>query len=114
MGFVYIDYVIFVVYGVLILFIGFWVFCIKKGEIKIVEDYFLVGKFLLWWVIGVLLIVVNILVEQFIGMFGFGFVIGLVIVFYEWMVVFMLFIVGKYFLFVFIKKGFYIIFEFVE
>jgi SSS family solute:Na+ symporter len=114
MGFAYIDYVIFVAYGVLILSIGLWVSRTKKGEVKTAEDYFLAGKSLPWWAIGASLIAANISAEQFIGMSGSGFAIGLAIASYEWMAALTLLIVGKYFLPVFIKKGLYTIPEFVE
>lgn len=114
MGFAYIDYVIFVAYGVLILSIGLWVSRTKKGETKTTEDYFLAGKSLPWWAIGASLIAANISAEQFIGMSGSGFAIGLAIASYEWMAALTLLIVGKYFLPVFIKKGLYTIPEFVE
>jgi SSS family solute:Na+ symporter len=114
MGFAYIDYVIFVAYGALILSIGLWVSRTKKGETKTAEDYFLAGKSLPWWAIGASLIAANISAEQFIGMSGSGFAIGLAIASYEWMAALTLLIVGKYFLPVFIKKGLYTIPEFVE
>ncbi|MBV6655229.1 MAG: sodium/sugar symporter [Mameliella sp.] len=114
MGFSYIDYIIFVAYGALILSIGLWVSRTKKGETKTAEDYFLAGKSLPWWAIGASLIAANISAEQFIGMSGSGFAIGLAIASYEWMAAITLLIVGKYFLPVFIKKGLYTIPEFVE
>lgn len=114
MGFEYIDYVIFVAYAALILSIGLWVSRTKKGETKTAEDYFLAGKSLPWWAIGASLIAANISAEQFIGMSGSGFAIGLAIASYEWMAALTLLIVGKFFLPVFIKKGLYTIPEFVE
>ncbi|WP_275658130.1 sodium:solute symporter family transporter [Photobacterium phosphoreum] len=56
----------------------------------------------------------NISAEQFIGMSGSGYSIGLAIASYEWMSALTLIIVGKYFLPVFISKGIYTIPEFVE
>ena len=41
------------------------------------RDYFLAGKSLPWWTIGASLIAANISAEQFIGMSGSGFAIGL-------------------------------------
>jgi SSS family solute:Na+ symporter len=72
-----IDYVVFVGYCALILGIGLWVSRDKKGHQKNAEDYFLAGKSLPWWAIGASLIAANISAEQFIGMSGSGFAIGL-------------------------------------
>lgn len=105
------DYVVFIGYALLILAIGLWVS--RKGE-KTAEDYFLASKSLPWWAIGASLIAANISAEQFIGMSGSGFAIGLAIASYEWMAALSLLIVGKFFLPIFIEKKLYTIPEFVE
>lgn len=109
-----IDYVIFAVYAIVILSVGLFVSRNKKGKEKTAEDYFLAGKSLPWWAIGASLIAANISAEQFIGMSGSGFVVGLAIASYEWMAALTLIIVAKYFLPIFIKQGIYTIPEFVE
>lgn len=114
MNFSTLDYIIFAAYAVLILGIGLYVSRTKKGETKSAEDYFLASKSLPWWAIGASLIAANISAEQFIGMSGSGFAIGLAIASYEWMAAITLLIVGKYFLPIFIEKGLYTIPEFVE
>ena len=108
------DYIIFIGYVALILGVGLWVSRDKKGHEKNAEDYFLAGKSLPWWAIGASLIAANISAEQFIGMSGSGFALGLAIASYEWMAAITLIIVGKYFLPIFIEKGLYTIPEFVE
>lgn len=108
------DALVFISYCALILGIGLYVSRDKKGHQKNAEDYFLAGKSLPWWAIGASLIAANISAEQFIGMSGSGFAIGLAIASYEWMAAVTLLIVGKYFLPVFINKGIYTIPEFVE
>ena len=108
------DIIIFAAYAVLILGVGLFVSREKEGEIKGAEDYFLAGKSLPWWAIGASLIAANISAEQFIGMSGSGFALGLAIASYEWMAAITLLIVGKYFLPIFISKGLYTIPEFVE
>ena len=108
------DYVVFLGYAVLILGVGLWVSRDKKGHQKNAEDYFLASKSLPWWAIGASLIAANISAEQFIGMSGSGFAVGLAIASYEWMAALTLIIVGKYFLPIFIEKGLYTIPEFVE
>ncbi|HLT74228.1 MAG TPA: sodium/sugar symporter [Ohtaekwangia sp.] len=114
MGLASMDIIVFVAYCVLILGIGLWVSRDKKGHQKSAEDYFLAGKSLPWWAIGASLIAANISAEQFIGMSGSGFAIGLAIASYEWMAAITLLVVGKFFLPIFIKKGIYTIPEFVE
>jgi SSS family solute:Na+ symporter len=113
-GFSTIDSIIFVVYALLILGVGLYVSGNKKGQKKNAEDYFLAGKSLPWWAIGASLIAANISAEQFIGMSGSGFALGLAIASYEWMAAITLIIVGKFFLPIFIEKGIYTIPEFVE
>ncbi|MBE9492047.1 MAG: sodium/sugar symporter [Bacteroidetes bacterium] len=113
-SFQFIDYAVFAIYAVVILSVGLWVSRNKKGRQKTAEDYFLAGKSLPWWAIGASLIAANISAEQFIGMSGSGFAIGLAIASYEWMAAITLIIVGKFFLPVFIEKKLYTIPQFVE
>ncbi|MDR1055898.1 MAG: sodium/sugar symporter [Prevotellaceae bacterium] len=113
-SFTFWDILILVVYAITILSIGLWVSRSKKGHQKNAEDYFLASKALPWWAIGASLIAANISAEQFIGMSGSGFAIGLAIASYEWMAALTLIIVGKFFLPIFIEKGIYTIPEFVE
>ena len=113
-SFQFLDYLIFGLYAFVILGVGLWVSRTKDGKEKSAEDYFLASKSLPWWAIGSSLIAANISAEQFIGMSGSGFALGLAIASYEWMAAITLIIVGKYFLPIFIDKGLYTIPEFVE
>ena len=79
MKFAPIDTIIFVLYGLTIVSIAYWV---TRKKNKTSEDYFLAGKSLPWWAIGTSLIAANISAEQFIGMSGSGFAIGLAIASY--------------------------------
>ena len=108
------DYLIFGLYALTILGIGLWVSRDKKGKQKNAEDYFLASKSLPLWAVGTSLIAANISAEQFIGMSGSGFALGLAIASYEWMAAITLLVVGKYFLPIFIEKGLYTIPEFIE
>ena len=114
MDFSIIDIVVFSLYAILILSIGLYVSRQKEGKSKSAEDYFLAGKSLPWWAIGASLIAANISAEQFIGMSGSGFALGLAIASYEWMAAITLLVVGKFFLPIFIEKGLYTIPEFIE
>lgn len=109
-----IDYLIFISYGIIILTVGLWVSQKKKSKERTAEDYFLAGKSLPWWAIGASLIAANISAEQFIGMSGSGFAIGLAMASYEWMAALTLIIVAKFFLPIFIRNNIFTIPGFVE
>ncbi|MCD6225339.1 MAG: sodium/sugar symporter [Deltaproteobacteria bacterium] len=108
------DYVVFFFYAFIILSVGLWVSRNKKGHSKTSEDYFLASKSLTWWAVGASLIAANISAEQFIGMSGSGFAIGLGIATYEWIGALGLIIVGKFFLPVFIEKKIYTMPQFLQ
>jgi SSS family solute:Na+ symporter len=61
-------------------------------------DYFLAGRNLPWWLIGISLIASNISTEHFVGMAGAGVDFGLAIASYEWMAAITLVIVARWFL----------------
>ncbi len=82
----------------------------EKGS----EDYFLAGRNLSWWLIGISLIASNISTEHFVGMAGKGFELGLAIASYEWMAAVTLVVVGLFFLPRFIRSGIYTIPEYLE
>lgn len=109
-----IDIVVFITYCVGIISLGLWVSRTKKGVEKTSNDYFLAGNTLTWWAIGSSLIASNISAEQFIGMSGSGYVVGLGIATYEWMAAATLIVVGKYFLPVFVKMKIYTMPQFLE
>ncbi len=106
-GFSTLDYIIFGAYAALIISVGLWVSRKKEGKEKTSNDYFLASNSLTWWAVGASLIAANISAEQFIGMSGSGYAIGLGIASYEWMSAITLIIVGKYFLPVFLKAKIY-------
>lgn len=108
------DLIVFFAYCFLIIGIGLFVSRRKKGDLETSKDYFLADKSLPWWAIGSSLIASNISAEQFIGMSGSGFAIGLGIAAYEWMAAATLIIVAKYFLPIFIKKDIYTMPQFLE
>jgi SSS family solute:Na+ symporter len=113
MSFHLIDYLILAAYMALILSVGLWVSRRKSGTEKNAADYFLAGKGLSWWVIGASLIASNISAEQFIGMSGSGFAIGMGIASYEFMAALTLVIVAVFFMPIFLKMGIYTMPEFL-
>ena len=114
MDFSSIDIIIFVGYCLLILFIGLWVSREKDDHKKDTKDYFLASRALPWWAVGSSLIASNISAEQFIGMTGSGFVLGLAIASYEWMAAATLLLVGFIFLPIFLKQEIYTMPQFLE
>ena len=78
------------------------------------EDYFLAGRNLSWWLIGMSLIASNISTEHFVGMAGRGYELGLAIASYEWMAAVTLVIVALFFLPRFLRAGIYTIPEYLE
>ncbi|SIS89083.1 sodium/sugar symporter [Belliella pelovolcani] len=101
------DLIVFIGYCCLIVGMGLFVSREKKGHVKNSKDYFLASKALPWWAVGASLIASNISAEQFIGMSGSGFALGLAISTYEWMAAITLLVVAIFFLPVYIKKGIY-------
>lgn len=104
-GFQTADYIVFGTYALIIVAIG--LFVSRSGREKSSLDYFLAGRNLSWWAIGASLIAANISAEQFIGMSGSGFRIGIGIAAYEWIAAASLIIVAKYLLPIMIRKRIY-------
>ncbi|GGZ24693.1 transporter [Echinicola pacifica] len=86
----------------------------KKGHEKNAQDYFLASKALPWWAVGASLIASNISAEQFIGMSGSGYALGLAISTYEWMAAATLLVVGVFFLPIYLKEGIYTMPQFLH
>jgi SSS family solute:Na+ symporter len=102
------DYIVFFVYFLIVAGYGIWIYNRKTGHDGTVEgdskDYFLAEGSLTWWAIGSSLIASNISAEQFVGMAGSGFKIGLAISAYEWMASVTLIIVATFFIPVYLKN----------
>jgi SSS family solute:Na+ symporter len=100
-----IDYVIFVIYFIVVSSYGYWVYSRKKkASISASHDFFLAEGSLTWWAIGASLIASNISAEQFIGTSGQGFAVGLAVAAYEWVAAIALIIVAVWFIPVYLKN----------
>ncbi len=108
------DYIVFGTYCLIIVGLGLWVSREKEGHEKDTKDYFLAGKALPFWAIGASLIASNISAEQFIGMSGSGFRVGLAIASYEWMAAVTLLIIAWFFLPIYLEKGIFTMPQFLE
>ena len=109
-----IDWLLFSLYCGSILFTGLFVSRTKKGEKRNTNDYFLAGRGLAWWAIGASIIASNISAEQFVGMSGSGYAIGLAMATYEWIAALGLLIVAKFFIPIFLKKKIFTMPQFLE
>lgn len=112
MDFSVIDLITFIAFIVVV--IGVSLYAGRKEETS--EDYFLAGRGLTWWMIGLSLIASNISTEHFVGMAGQGFMaeIGMAIASYEWIAALSLIIVALFLLPRFLRSGIYTIPEFLE
>ncbi|RAJ24334.1 sodium/sugar symporter [Pedobacter cryoconitis] len=101
------DYVVFLVYFLIVALYGWTVYRKKQAQKENSKDFFLAKDSLTWWAIGASLIASNISAEQFIGMSGSGFTMGLAIASYEWLAAATLIIVAIFFIPVYIKNKIY-------
>ncbi len=109
------DYLVFLVYFLVVAGYGYWVYAKKqKASVSASHDYFLAEGSLTWWAIGASLIASNISAEQFIGMSGNGFKMGLAISTYEWMAAATLMIVAIFFIPVYLKNKIYTMPQFLH
>ncbi len=102
--FAQIDYLIFIIYFFVVAGYGYWIYTRKKNASASSKDYFLAEGSLTWWAIGSSLIASNISAEQFIGMSGNGFTVGVAVAAYEWIAAIALIIVAVWFIPVYLKN----------
>lgn len=110
MGFTLLDFILFIAFIALV--VGISLYASRKQDSS--EDYFLAGRRLTWWLIGISLIASNISSEHFVGMSGQGFSLGLAIASFEWMAALALIVVGLVLLPRFLRAGIYTLPEFLE
>ena len=109
------DLIVFLFYFVVVASYGIWVYKRKqRSSGSASHDYFLAEGSLTWWAIGASLIASNISAEQFIGMSGSGFKMGMAIATYELMAALTLVIVAVFFMPVYLKNHIYTMPQFLE
>ena len=91
-----------------LLYIGGWIWLLgiskkEKASVTASHDYFLAEGSLTWWAIGASLIASNISAEQFIGMSGNGYFVGVAVAAYEWIAALALIIIAVWFMPVYLK-----------
>jgi len=109
-----IDIIIFLVYFVVVAGYGIWIYNRKKSTSTGSKDYFLAEGSLTWWAIGASLIASNISAEQFIGMSGEGFFVGVAVAAYEWIAALALIIIAIWFIPIYLKNKIYTMPQFLE
>jgi SSS family solute:Na+ symporter len=111
MNLTYIDFIAFGAFLATVVAVSLYA---SRGE-RTSEDYFLAGRSLTWWLIGMSLIASNISTEQFVGMAGSAYGrVGLAIASYEWMAAITLVLVAWYLLPRFLRAGIYTMPEYLE
>lgn len=101
------DYIVFLVYFIVVVGYGYWVYQRKRSAQMNTTDFFLAEGSLTWWAIGASLIASNISAEHFIGMAGSGFAMGLAISSYEWFAAAVLIIVAVFFIPIYLRNHIY-------
>jgi len=113
MRFSLLDILVFLFYCVIVAGVGI-VVSRKVNKQKDSKSYFFAGNSLPWFLVGSSIIAANISAEQFIGMSGSGYAMGLTIATYEWLAAIMLVMVALWFLPVFFEKKIYTMPQFLE
>ncbi len=113
-NFVLTDYVVFIVYFIIVASYGYSVYHKRKRNEHDAKAFFLAEGTLTWWAIGASLIASNISAEQFIGMSGEGFFLGIAVAAYEWIAAVALIIVAVWFIPVYLKNKIYTMPQFLK
>jgi SSS family solute:Na+ symporter len=109
-----IDYIIFVLYFILVASYGYYVYRKRKTQEHDSKAFFLAEGSLTWWAIGASLIASNISAEQFIGMSGEGFFVGTAVAAYEWIAAVALIIIAVWFMPVYLKNRIFTMPQFLK
>ena len=108
------DYIVFALYFVIVASYGYWIYLRRKSREHDSKAFFLAEGSLTWWAIGASLIASNISAEQFIGMSGEGFFVGMAVSAYEWIAAVALIIIAVWFMPVYLKNQIYTMPQFLK
>ncbi len=108
------DYLVFIVYFIIVAGYGYSIYRKRKKNEHDAKAYFLAEGTLTWWAIGASLIASNISAEQFIGMSGEGFFLGIAVAAYEWLAAVALIIIAIWFIPVYLKNKIYTMPQFLK
>ncbi|MEO8108626.1 MAG: sodium/solute symporter [Ginsengibacter sp.] len=108
------DYIVFIIYFIIVAGYGYTIYHRRKRNEHDAKAFFLAEGTLTWWAIGASLIASNISAEQFIGMSGEGFFLGIAVAAYEWIAAIALIIVAVWFIPVYLKNKIYTMPQFLK
>jgi len=108
------DYAVFIIYFIIVSVYGYTVYRKREKNEHDAKAYFLAEGTLTWWAIGASLIASNISAEQFIGMSGEGFFLGIAVAAYEWIAAISLIIIAIWFIPVYLKNKIYTMPQFLK
>ncbi len=108
------DYMVFIIYFIIVAGYGYSIYLKRKKNEHDAKAFFLAEGTLTWWAIGASLIASNISAEQFIGMSGEGFFLGVAVAAYEWIAAIALIIVAVWFIPVYLKNKIYTMPQFLK
>ncbi|GAO42458.1 sodium:solute symporter family transporter [Flavihumibacter petaseus] len=108
------DVAVFLIYLIVVGSYGYWIYTRKKKAVTDTKDFFLAEGSLTWWAIGASLIASNISAEQFIGMSGNGFFVGIAVAAYEWLAAIALIIIAVWFIPIYLKNKIYTMPQFLK
>src|SRR5258706_10751650 len=108
------DYIVFAIYFVIVSSYGYWIYQRRKSKEHDAKGFFLAEGSLTWWAIGASLIASNISAEQFIGMSGNGYFVGIAVSAYEWIAAVSLIIIAIWFMPVYLKNKIYTMPQFLK
>ena len=108
------DYLVFILYFVMVTSYGIWVYRKKKKAVADTKDFYLAEGSLTWWAIGASLIASNISAEQFIGMSGEGYFVGIAVAAYEWLAAIALIIIAVWLIPIYLKNKIYTMPQFLK
>ena len=112
--FAFTDYAVFIIYFIIVASYGYYIYNKRKRNEHDAKAFFLAEGTLTWWAIGASLIASNISAEQFIGMSGEGFFLGIAVAAYEWIAAIALIVVGIWFIPVYLKNKIYTMPQFLK
>src|SRR5262245_10453805 len=108
------DYLVFIIYFLIVAAYGYWIYRKRKSREHDAKGFFLAEGSLTWWAIGASLIASNISAEQFIGMSGNGYFVGIAVSAYEWIAAISLIVIAIWFMPVYLKNKIYTMPQFLK
>ncbi|HNL59184.1 MAG TPA: sodium/solute symporter [Chitinophagaceae bacterium] len=108
------DIIVFLLYFGIVASYGYWIYQKRKSKDHDSKAFFLAEGSLTWWAIGASLIASNISAEQFIGMSGNGYFVGIAVAAYEWIAAVALIIIAIWFMPVYLKNKIYTMPQFLK